>query len=449
MGLKMRVYKENMYNNYPRRILRRLILPGFKLSYHGIADWFLFSLFVLPSYFGIRLGFFDLTGLRFFEVLLLCCICKNSKLRRLFFDLIVECPNKIWIATYLMVVVYTNLIHPSIGTIFYWIMNGVVVLFCVTFLVKYEYGLIAFLNRIKAFTWILCLISPLQMITGTPPFAILDTLGKVSTTSRFGTVRIMGNCTVANGYAMYLMILFPLMCYDWKNRRIDFWKNRGLLILMVFNIFMTGSRLTIGTLLLGFFLCLINLSRNQFYNFIKVMIVIIPVTVMLIYCLKDTSFIQSLLRTFFSAIDEVLNTNYAVKYGADATTLYNSSYYRELLWKHTILGDWLNPLLGRGGNYKFGMYVEGYRIQSIDNFYVGQYITYAWPGVITWLLMSGSFLIQSIKNWIRRKSAFMAVISISIICYFISLWYLDQLQTFPFMMAIFGIEYAFLRESVE
>ena len=218
---------------------------------------------------------------------------------------------------------------------------------------------------------------------------------------------------------------------------------------MVFNIFMTGSRLTIGTLLLGFFLCLINLSRNQFYNFIKVMIVIIPVTVMLIYCLKDTSFIQSLLRTFFSAIDEVLNTNYAVKYGADATTLYNSSYYRELLWKHTILGDWLNPLLGRGGNYKFGMYVEGYRIQSIDNFYVGQYITYAWPGVITWLLMSGSFLIQSIKNWIRRKSAFMAVISISIICYFISLWYLDQLQTFPFMMAIFGIEYAFLRESVE
>ena len=132
---------------------------------------------------------------------------------------------------------------------------------------------------------------------------------------------------------------------------------------------------------MGFFLCLINLSRNQFYNFIKVMIVIIPVTVMLIYCLKDTSFIQSLLRTFFSAIDEVLNTNYAVKYGADATTLYNSSYYRELLWKHTILGDWLNPLLGRGGNYKFGMYVEGYRIQSIDNFYVGQYITYAWPGM--------------------------------------------------------------------
>ena len=68
------------------------------------------------------------------------------------------------------------------------------------------------------------------------------------------------------------MILFPLMCYDWKNRRIDFWKNRGLLILMVFNIFMTGSRLQFGTLLLGFFLCLINLSRNQFYNFIKVMI---------------------------------------------------------------------------------------------------------------------------------------------------------------------------------
>lgn len=51
-----------------------------------------------------------------------------------------------------------------------------------------------------------------------------------------------------------------------------------------------------------------------------------------------------------------------MKFGADAHMLYNSSHYRELLWENTILGDWLNPWLGRGGNYRFGMYIDGYRI---------------------------------------------------------------------------------------
>lgn len=62
-----------------RSPLRKFILPGMRLSYYGIADWFLFSLFVLPTYFGVRLGFFDLTALRLFEILLLWCIFKDKK----------------------------------------------------------------------------------------------------------------------------------------------------------------------------------------------------------------------------------------------------------------------------------------------------------------------------------------------------------------------------------
>lgn len=424
-----------------RKLLRKLILPGMKLSYYGIADWFLLGLFVLPTYFGVRIVFFDLTALRFFEILLLWCIFKNEIKRNQFIELIRRCPHNIWIGIYMFVVLYTNLIHPSINTIFYWMTNGIIVFYCVSYLVVYEYGISGFVTKIKQFVWIISIISPLEIIIGHPPFALLDTLGKSNTNARFGSIRIMGNCTTTNGYAMYLMILFPLMCYDWERKRIDFGKNKWLLILMALNIFLTGSRLTVGTLILGLCLCFIMQHKRQFVHSLGVFCVAIPIVIIFLYIFKDIDFIQGILRTLFSAVDEVLGTDYAVNFGADAQTLYNSSYYRELLWKNTILGDWLNPWLGRGGNYNFSMYIEGYYIWSCDNYYVAQYIAYAWPGLIAWMLMSASFLLQAIKLWIREKSGMMWVIIVSIICYYISLWYLDQLQTFPYMMSVFALIY--------
>lgn len=427
--------------NSHRRLLRRLFIRGRGLSYYGIADWFLLGLFVLPTYFGVRLGFFDLTALRFFEILLVWCIFKDRKRKKQLFTLIKSCQHNVWVWAYMLVVLYTNLIHPSINTIFYWITNGIIVFYCVAYLVVYEYGIDGFLNKLRQFAWIVSVISPLELVIGRPPFAFLDTLGKSNTNARFGSVRIMGNCTTTNGFAMYLMILFPLMCYDWEKRRIDLGKNKWLLLLMGINIFLTGSRLTVGTFVLGLFLCFIFQKRKQLAHSIIVFLVAIPIVVFTCFIFKDVEFVRNLLRTFFSAVDEILGSSYALYFGANAQTLYNSSYYRELLWQNTILGDWLNPWLGRGGNYNFAMYIEGYYILSCDNFYVGQYITYAWPGVITWLLMSGSFLVSAIKQWVRKRNRLMLTIIVSIVCYFISLWYLDQLQTFPFMIAVFGLIY--------
>jgi hypothetical protein len=194
-------------------------------------------------------------------------------------------------------------------------------------------------------------------------------------------------------------------------------------------------------------LCFIVQEKDKIKKSLIGLAIIAPITVFLLFMLRDVSFVQGILRTFFSAVDEVLGTSYAVDFGADAQTLYNSSYYRELLWKNTILGDWLNPWLGKGGSYSFGMYIEGYAIYSCDNYYVSQYITYAWPGVATWLLMSASFFVQSVKKWFKQKDGLSWVIIVSIVCYFISLWYLDHLQTFPIMMAIFGLIYAYTRKE--
>lgn len=434
---------ENMNNSpqYQRKLLRRLILPGGKLSYHGIADWFLVSVFVLPMYFGVRLVFFDLTPLRFFEVLLIICIMKNNIRRQNFINLMKKCPNNVWIGAYLIVVVYTNLIHLSINTVIYWITNGVLLIFCIAYLVVYEYGINGFLFKLRKYTWILCILSPMEIFLGKSPFAFLDTLGKVATSERFESVRISGNLTVANGYAMYLMILFPIICYDLQERKINMGKNKWLLGLIAINILLTGSRLTVGTLVLGVVVCFFAQNKGLIKKQLIIIMILIPIVCWLIYVFRNVSLIRGLIRTMLSTVDEILGTNYAIRYGADATTLYNSSYYRELLWKNTIGGGWLNPFLGKGGNYHFGMYVDGYRIFSIDNFYVYQYITYAWPGVITWLIMSLSFLKTMAIKIKKNNYALGKVLGVSFVCYFISLWYLDQLQTFQMMMSIFGMSY--------
>lgn len=359
--------------------------------------------------------------------------------------MILRCPNNIWIGMYMFVVIYTNLIHPSINTIFYWITNGIFIIYLITYLVIYEYGIEGVLNKFRQYAYILTVISPLELIIGFPPFSLLDTLGKSYTSARFGSVRIMGNCSTPNGYAMYLMILFPLMCYDWKNKRIDLEKNKWILLLMALNIFLTGSRLTVGTLILGFTLCFLMQCKKQFVKSLGTFVAVLPVVIIILYMFRNVEFMRGLLCTFFSAVDEMLGTNYAVNFGANPQTLYNSSFYRELLWKNTFFGGWLNPWLGRGGNYTFGMYIEGYRIFSCDNYYVGQFITYAYPGLFSWLFMSISFFVISAKRWIQNKNALDWVIMVSVICYFISLWYLDQLQTFPIMMVIFGLVYAIRR----
>lgn len=424
-----------------RSLLRPLLVQK-KIRFAGVADWFVFSLFVLPSYFGIRLGFFDLTALRLFEVLLLIGIFKNIKRRKDFILLIKKCSNNIFILLYMCIVVVTNLIHPSLNTIFYWITNVVLVIYLIAYLVVYEYGVQLFLENIKKYIWIIVCISPLELIIGKSPFTFLDTLGKANPSIRFGAARIMGNCSTANGYAMFLMICLPLLCFDYKKKCVDLGKNKLLLMLVALNIFLTGSRLTIGTLMLALILCTFVQVRQKLSNMLLFLVIVVPILGVVIYVLRDISFFENMLRTFFSAIDAVLGSSYAVQFGANEQTLYNSTYYRQLLFENTILSDWLSPWIGRGGNYNFAMYVEGYNIVSVDNFYVGQYITYAWPGLILWLLMSISFFFLMLKLVVGYKDMLGYVLMVSFICYYISLWYLDQLQTYPIMAAVFGLTYS-------
>lgn len=431
----------NWLKDIKNSICRQVFFSGGRLCFSGVSDLFLLSVFVIPSYFGVRLFFFDLTALRFFEILLLALVIKNKRRRLAFFSIIKNCSHTLFIAFYFLVIFYTNIFHPSITTILNVVTNWFLIFYLVAYLILFEYGVKNFIRKVHCFVGILTILSPLEYIIGFPPFSILDTLNKSGEAARFGLTRIMGNCTTCNGYALYLVMLLPFICINSKTLKIDLLKNSILIVLVILNVFLTGCRLTVGTGFLALFLCFLFQNKKEIKKSLLILSVVIPAIIMLLYLLRNVSFVHSLFATFFSTFDEVFKTSYASRFEVDSKALYNSSYYRKLLFHYTVIEGWFNPLMGRGGSYNLSLYVEGYLIRSVDNYYVGQYIAYAWPGVIAWLGMSFSFLVSALKMWFIERDSVSKVSCISIICYYINLWYLDQLQTFTIMFTIFSLIY--------
>jgi len=418
---------------------RKLFINGC-LTFFGVADWFLFGLFVAPTYFGVRAFFFDLTLLRLFEVLLLIMILRNKRRAKDLWGVVTRCRYWPWMALFFAIVFATNLYRLSVNTIMYWLTDALLPFILCSYLILYEYGIERFLNKIKRFVLIVTVISPLQLIIKYPPFLVLNTLNKeLRLKERYGYQRLMGNCTVSNGYGLALLLLLPLCCYDPYTKKIDIAKNRRLIILICFNAIMTGTRLAFGALFLTFLLLFLAMDKKSQQRFILRFALLIPAAYLVCVFISNASFMQSLLSSFFSVVDAVFHTSFSGAYGADTIQLYNSARYRELLSQNTIFSDWLNPLIGRGGSYRLHMYVEGYDIKSVDNYYVGLYIAYALPGLISWLCMFIRLWVAAIGRFFTKRDALCVVLAVSIGVYCLSLWYLDQLQTVKIVMVVFAL----------
>ena len=100
--------------------------------------------------------------------------------------------------------------------------------------------------------------------------------------------------------------------------------------------------------------------------------------------------------------------------------------------------------MGRGVSGSFGALIDGIYIKSVDNFYVCQYIKYAYPGMIAYIAFIITIIVQMIILAIKYKSAIIKMCLIGIICYFVNLWWLDALQTLKFAYIIIAIFWAYV-----
>lgn len=234
------------------------------------------------------------------------------------------------------------------------------------------------------------------------------------------------------------MILIPLICYDISTKKIEILKNKWLLLLLVLNVLFNGARLTMGICFVEILLLVLLSDPKQWINLFGIGAILVAGVAFICIAFPNQSFSLLIMKNVTSVIDTVFNTNYGSLYGIDKAGLYNSNHYRELLLKIFSL-DYLNPILGRGSTYRFSYVMEGYWLRSIDNYYVNLYIMYAYPGLAVFLLMSGCILISILKKMASQKDALWKVLGVIFVCYYIALWYLDQLQTYKYIYVLFAI----------
>lgn len=403
---------------------------------------FLFLYFVLPQYFGVKMPGFDFTAQRIGIVFVFMILLEKSTRMRQFLKIVKSCSIVPFMGIYLFILLYTAVFRKHIGTFLYSLIEFVA-LFMMVYIIREVLGVAKTIHLLICFSYLLCLLGLVEYVMGRSPFSYLETIKGLYTgvMIRSGSYRIMGPCNHALGYGLALVTMVPFACYDEVKEELNMAAHGPLLLLIVVNVFLTGSRSTLavcGLELLLFFLFSSKDKKKKIVLFVVVMVfVVAAVTALTIH----TSFGRYIMLQVTSVIDEILGTSYAINFGADKTTLENSAVYRDLLLDIFKL-DWLSPWLGRGSGYVFYWYYQGYYIKSLDNFYIANYVRYGYPGMIAYIVIIVYTLYKMIKDAIQKKSALCKCMFIGTLSYFINLWWLDTLQTIKYAYILFAFYYA-------
>jgi hypothetical protein len=395
--------------------------------------------FILPQYFGIPLPFFDFTAQRIFVVIGFIYIFSKQARKEKFTEIVYMTPGFAWLMAFMFVLTYTAGLRAHPGTFLYSFVEFMA-MFEAIYFVREGLGVKKTLQLIIIFSYILTLLGVLEYVMKRPIFSYMETIKGVygGIIFRSGNYRITGPANVALAYGLMLMIMLPVACLDTEKDEIYLFKRPVLFLLIMLNVLLTGSRSTLAVFGVEVIAIIVfsnrSVKKKTFLSGI-LMILVVAAAILLTW---GTGFSNYMMLQITSVIDELFDTTYSVRFGADLTTLAGSSNYRTYLPKIFTL-DWLNPLLGRGSQNSFAWYVDGIYIESIDNFYVAQYIRYAYPGLVTYVMYMLRFVLRPLIEAIKQKSGLFQMLFIGITGYFVNLWYLDHLQTLKYVYLLVAV----------
>ena len=428
-------------------LLSKPELSGLRLLV-GINMFLLIVLYVMPQYFGVHIGY-DITSSRFANILLIVYALLQYKVFNLFIKTALRCSITIPLMLYLFVTAYTMVFRIDINS-FMLVFLELLTLYMLVFAIRYVIGIKRAIKTIIGCSYFLAIYGFIEFAAGRSLYLqFLSTVpNNVVNCYRSGYYRIMGPCGHPLGYGLLLILLLALACYDYEKEEIYLYKRPVLLVMLLGNVFLTGSRSSQGLALVEVFMILLmskgtNKKKTIFYSLM--ILFALAAILALTYKTKIGNYI---LMQITVLIDHVLGTEIAVNFGADMTTLANSENYREYLPEIFKL-DWLNPLLGRGAHSNFGVNVTGKNgetifIKSVDNYYIVQYIKYAYPGMFAYLAYIITGAVTMVRNLFKTKSELTKILLIGFCCYYINLWWVDALQTLKFIYIYVAIFFAHL-----
>lgn len=410
------------------------------LEYVGI--FFLFSLFVMPQYTGIPTPLFDLTILRISLIFFFLIISSETKNMKELLQLMFHSKVSKTLLPYFLVLIYTMVFRVDMNAFLNPFFEILQFFLCIV-LIRDVLGLERTVKIVVAYLYTLTILGILEYLMGTTPFSYLKTINGIYTGRfvRSGHYRIMSSATHSLGYGLVLIATMPFACFDTEKGEVSMARHWPLIVLVAVNVFLTGSRSTLVCLIIEIFIMFCLLGKEKMKKFLLIFMVIACFLILFLVVFQKTSMAQYILLQLTSLVDQLFGTTYSVKYGADLSALGSSSNYREQL-KYIYQLDWLNPLLGLGRKRSFSSEINGSFIKSIDDFYVAEYVRYAYPGLFSFVFFLGYHVIKMAIGVFRYKSGLCKVILVGMISYMLNLHWVDSLQTFKYMYLLIAVYYA-------
>lgn len=410
-----------------------------KKVFHATGVFFFFCMFVMPQYFGIPVPLFDLTALRIALLAVLFMIFVNPARTREFWNLVFGSKFIKVFIPYFFVIIYTMVLRHDFKAFFNPFME-IFAFVMLIYVIKDSLGVEKTIHLIIVFCYVLSILGIVEYMMGKSPFSYLETIDGVLTGSfvRSGQYRIMSAQIHSLGYGLMLVTCVPFLALDLQNSEIYFFQRPVLLILFGLNIVLTGSRSTLGIFFLELFLILLFSTKRANK---KVVFYIIPFLLLIavaIIGLQNTGIGKYLLLQITTVLDSVFGTSFSARYGADISSLNASSDYRDQL-KYIFTVKWLNPLLGIGRSRAFISVVNGTTINSVDDFYIAEYIRYAYPGMIAYIFILLFYMVNIWKEIREKKSVVAKVVLIGTVGYVINIYWVDSLQTLKYLYILFAV----------
>lgn len=408
------------------------------ISLHALTVFLVISIFFIPDYFGVSVFNCQRVAL----LLIWYIIFRNPERRSEFFRVIASFRfNKI-IAVYLVVLLITSVYRLNLNTFLNPFFDQVVILYTMIYLFNKEISIKKFLSILIAIAYLLCLLGLVEYALQNSIFLKFETIKGLTggMAIRGGRYRVMGPAHHALGYGLYLQIMIPISGYDCQKNEINPFKRLFLLLLISVNIFLTNSRSALGLMLVELVVVFLISPRKVKRGLFLMICYFAVIGGSIIVLFYKTSFVQSILVSTAQVLDAVFGGSLAVELGADTTIYELSEEYRDLLPEIFKL-NWLNPWIGRGNGYQFNWNYQGFWVNSIDNYYVNQYIKVAYSGLIIQCIFYIAMIGMMVRAVLIKHSKVCLVVLISCLFYFITLWWVDALGTLDYIFMLFALVY--------
>lgn len=414
---------------------------------------FLFAVFALPQYFGIPLPGFALTAQRIMLVCLFVAIFVIRGRRDSFFisNTGPMGGHALIASPFIFVCLGTAIFRSDPKSFLNFFMDAFLPMLLMVYMATNVFTLKELLKFFKVILIVVCVMCYLDaLVLHRNPYDFIHTIKSVEggSTWRAGSYRTAAMASHPIGLGMYFLLTTPLLCVEDDGRSANIAKNWGSLLLVCGAVLLTGSRSP--QLLFAFELVILFLLTEKSVKRVvfPYLLVFGTVLVLLIVLLHNEGHVRRyVILNLYQLIDAVFGTELVLdEFGYWQWALnVSSTEYRDVLPLLLFSTDY-DPLLGAGitGAASLGtIVVGGGKVASIDNFYVLQYLRFAWPGLISTVLMFVYMAVQCFFGAHKRASAVCKGMVISLLLYFINLWFVADLGTFKYAFTLFGLAYVY------